>query len=183
MTELAGRTTSGAVDPQEAGRSLEAMVDRLQKLKRKLEETKQEELMYTTRTKQRLDHLEELANIQYMDTDVYERWSKIRLDRMLVDYMLRTGRMNTADKLSKDAEIEVGREPGLNTVCDRPLNSFLALCLQNFVDIELFAQSKVIEDALMRRSCTEALAWCAENRSNLKKQKVGSWFWGRVVSG
>jgi len=107
VAELANKTTSGAIQPEDASRSLDAMLERLQKLKRKLEETKQEELTYTTRTKQRLDHLDELGNIQYMDSDDYERWSRIRLDRMLVDYVLRNGCMNTAEKLAKDAEIEV----------------------------------------------------------------------------
>jgi len=42
------------------------------------------------------------------------------------------------------------------------------------VDIELFAQSAKVEQALMRQSCTECLQWCKENNSSLKKIKV-SW--------
>lgn len=107
VADLAAKHTKGKVDSPEAHRTLDAMVERLQKLKRKLEEIKQEETVYSTRTKQRLDHLEELANIQHMDTDTYENWSKARLDRMLVDYLLRNGCMTTARKLAKDATIEV----------------------------------------------------------------------------
>ncbi|KAI9032313.1 CTLH/CRA C-terminal to lish motif domain-containing protein [Hyaloraphidium curvatum] len=147
VSDLANKATHGAVNSEDAYRTLDAMVERLQKLKRKLKETKQEEALYTSRTKQRLDHLEELADIQFMDTDAYQHWSKTRLDRMLVDYVLRNGCTATAEKLAKDANIE------------------------SLVDIELFAQAKVIEDSLARHSCSEALAWCAENRSNLRKLK------------
>lgn len=40
------------------------------------------------------------------------------------------------------------------------------------MDIELFAQSAKVEQALTRQSCTECLQWCKENNSNLKKIKV-----------
>jgi macrophage erythroblast attacher len=40
------------------------------------------------------------------------------------------------------------------------------------VDVELFAQSARIEDALKQHSCTECIQWCADNRNSLKKLKV-----------
>jgi macrophage erythroblast attacher len=40
------------------------------------------------------------------------------------------------------------------------------------VDIQLFAQSERIEEALRNHSCKECLAWCNENRSSLRKMKV-----------
>lgn len=40
------------------------------------------------------------------------------------------------------------------------------------VDIQLFAQSEKIEEALRNHSCKECLAWCNENRSSLRKMKV-----------
>ena len=40
------------------------------------------------------------------------------------------------------------------------------------VDIELFMEVKRIEDVLRKHSCTEALAWCSENKSALRKAKV-----------
>lgn len=44
---------------------------------------------------------------------------------------------------------------------------------QRLVDIELFSDIRRIENALKQRSCTEALAWCSENKSALRKVKVG----------
>jgi len=40
------------------------------------------------------------------------------------------------------------------------------------VDIELFMDIRRIEEALTQRSCTEALAWCSENKVALRKMKV-----------
>lgn len=47
--------------------------------------------------------------------------------------------------------------------------------IENLVDIKLFAELVRIEMALMdKQSCTEALAWCGENRGTLKKQAVSN---------
>ncbi len=43
---------------------------------------------------------------------------------------------------------------------------------QRLVDIELFKEVRRVEDALRNRSCTEALAWCNENKLVLRKAKV-----------
>jgi macrophage erythroblast attacher len=40
------------------------------------------------------------------------------------------------------------------------------------VDIDLFSDIKRIEGALSRHSCSEALAWCSENKTALRKQRV-----------
>ncbi|WRT66369.1 uncharacterized protein IL334_003324 [Kwoniella shivajii] len=70
------------------------------------------------------------------------------LDRYLVDYLLRTGRLKAAEALAKKRDIE-------------PL-----------VDIKLLTELNKIENALIdKHSCTEALAWCGENRGTLKKTK------------
>nr|XP_019010977.1 uncharacterized protein I206_04282 [Kwoniella pini CBS 10737]OCF49758.1 hypothetical protein I206_04282 [Kwoniella pini CBS 10737] len=70
------------------------------------------------------------------------------LDRYIVDYLLRTGRLKTAEALAKKQNIE-------------PL-----------VDIKLFTELTKIENALIdKHSCVEALAWCGENRGTLKKTK------------
>lgn len=39
------------------------------------------------------------------------------------------------------------------------------------MDIDLFSDIRRIEEALRRQSCTEALAWCSENKSALRKLK------------
>lgn len=42
------------------------------------------------------------------------------------------------------------------------------------MDIELFSEIRRIEEALNRQSCTEALAWCSENKAALRKVKVST---------
>ncbi|KAJ1530032.1 GID complex subunit containing RING finger motif [Nowakowskiella sp. JEL0078] len=127
---------------------IDSMVNRIQALKRKLDETKFEEAMYAKRTKQRIDHLLQLTNITTVDSEEYKRWSRLRLERIIVEYMLRNGCSESAEKLANDAGI------------------------RELVDIELFAQARKIEDGLRRKSCFECLTWCGDNRSNLRKMKV-----------
>jgi len=49
----------------------------------------------------------------------------------------------------------------------------LILVCQTLVDIDLFTDIRRIEAALKRHSCTEALTWCSENKSGLRRIKVG----------
>lgn len=44
--------------------------------------------------------------------------------------------------------------------------------LQDLVDIEIFYEAKKVIDALQNKEVAPALAWCAENKSRLKKSKV-----------
>jgi len=126
---------------------IDELLVRLRKLGRKLEDIKKEETLYTTRTKIRLDHLKNTSQVAPTDKEAFTRWSKLRLDRVLVDYMLRKGFNDTAKKMAEDSEIG------------------------EMVDVELFAQSARIEDALKQHSCTECLQWCSDNRNSLKKLK------------
>lgn len=75
---------------------------------RQLEDIKKEEMLYTTRTKIRLDHLKNTSQVAPTDKEAFTRWSKLRLDRVLVDYMLRKGFNDTAKKMAEDSEIGVG---------------------------------------------------------------------------
>ncbi|RUS17168.1 CTLH/CRA C-terminal to lish motif domain-containing protein [Endogone sp. FLAS-F59071] len=147
MSDLVTKSDAEKVTPDEAAKAIDAMVTRLQNLKRKLSDVKAEETLYTTRSKLRLDHLNELTTITTVDSPEFKRWSRTRLDRVLVDYLLRRGFTETANKVAKEAEIE------------------------QMVDVELFAQASRVEEALQRHSCAECLQWCSDNKSNLRKMK------------
>lgn len=67
--------------------------------------------------------------------------------RILVDYMLRLSYYDTAMKLAENSAI------------------------QDLVDINVFMDAKKVIECLQNRDCTPALAWCAENKSKLKKVK------------
>ena len=99
--------SKAAMKPEESMAVIDATINRLQTLKRKLKEIKEEEDMYIARTKARFLHLDVLSSIQTTDSEDYIRWSKTRLNRVLVDYMLRKGFVSTATKLSQDSNVEV----------------------------------------------------------------------------
>jgi hypothetical protein len=44
--------------------------------------------------------------------------------------------------------------------------------MQDLVDIDVFLDAKRVIDSLQNKEIAPALAWCAENKSRLKKSKV-----------
>lgn len=147
-TDTCGKgIASGTISVEDSTKAMEAIITRLQGLKRKLEETKAEEANYVNRSRIRLEHLNELSMMTSQEQPSYIRWSKTRHDRIMVDYALRQGLIDTASKIASDAGIT------------------------QLVDIELFSQARRVEEGLRNRSCAECLLWCKENSSTLKKMK------------
>ena len=72
----------------------------------------------------------------------------MRLDRLLVDYMLRHGYSKSAEVLARERNIEA------------------------LVDREVFLQCHAIEQSLKRRETADCLKWCSDNRQALKKMNV-----------
>ncbi|KAF3673086.1 putative UDP-glycosyltransferase 79B6-like isoform 1 [Capsicum annuum] len=125
----------------DAVHQLNSLVSRLQGLKRKLEEGSRTENLQAQRCRARLDHLESA------DPENLSDWNNTRLKRILVDYMLRMSYYDTAVKLAESSNI------------------------QDLVDIDVFHEAKKVIDALQNKEVTPALAWCADNKSRLKKSK------------
>lgn len=92
----------------------------------------------------RKDDLAKLFNAE-KEAEDSARWEKMRLDRALVDYMLREGMYETAESLAKSQGIE------------------------QIVDTDIFRESRVVIEALRRRDCSEGLRWCCENKRRLQK--------------
>ncbi|RXH94351.1 hypothetical protein DVH24_024035 [Malus domestica] len=120
---------------------LSSLVSRLQGLKRKLEEGSKTEHLQAQRCRARLDHLESA------DVESLSEWNNTRVNRILVDYMLRMSYYDTAVKLAESRNI------------------------QDLVDIDVFQEAKKVIEALQNKDVGPALAWCAENKSRLKKSK------------
>ncbi|KAG0143985.1 hypothetical protein CROQUDRAFT_660506 [Cronartium quercuum f. sp. fusiforme G11] len=136
---------------EETIKAIDGLLLKARGLKRKISETYDHPQLGTGeilgRIKARLDHLQDLYSAEYTSDPFYKTFSKTRLDRHLVDYMLRSGYTKSAQSLSKIAGIEA------------------------LVDAPLFAELARIELALVGHSCTEALAWCKENSGTLKKMQ------------
>lgn len=120
-------------------------------LKRKLESLHTEEQTNHRHAKARIRHLQELHDIPSLADVKYDRWAKVRLDRLLVDYLLRYGYGQSALALAKEVDIE------------------------ELVDVEAFVQCSRIEASLMAGRTNEALAWCSENKQALKKMDVSGY--------
>ncbi|KAN0059632.1 GID complex subunit containing RING finger motif [Thecaphora frezii] len=183
----------------DAVRNLDAMLGRLRGLKRKMQPIADQSKHMLRMAQSRTDHLSNLHAIQSTASPEFAEWSKTRLDRMLVDYMLRRGYRASAHELAASKGI------------------------QDLVDTDLFAEIANIENSLMppgwqlnnddqgeaaieadstagdadaaaataasssanaeaahdddaatsnpKPSCALALAWCSENKTMLRKIK------------
>ncbi|KAK2405670.1 protein RMD5 protein [Trifolium repens] len=140
---ISGVTDAAGSDlsPDDAVNHLNSLVSRLQGLKRKLEEGSRAENLQAQKCRVRLEHLESA------DAENMSEWNNTRLKRILVDYMLRMSYYDTAEKLAESSN------------------------LQDLVDIDVFQEAKIVIDALQNKDAAPALAWCAENKSRLKKSK------------
>lgn len=124
------------------------MINRMQGLKRKMESLHEEEKILHQHSKKRIQHLQDLYEIPSLADVKYDEWSRVRLNRLLVDYLLRSGYGESARALAREKGIE------------------------ELVDLEVFVQCHKIEESLRRRSTQECLAWCAENRPMMRKTSV-----------
>ncbi|KAH0566311.1 GID complex subunit containing RING finger motif [Trichoglossum hirsutum] len=141
--------TDEATPPQTLA-SLDNMITRMQGLKRKLESLHGEEKCIHEQSRKRIQHLQDLYEIPSLVDVKYDEWSRVRLNRLLVDYLLRNGYSASARELAKGRGIE------------------------DLVDIEVFAQCNRIQDSLRKGSTQECLAWCQENKQSLRKNNVKS---------
>lgn len=155
VNELIGKgakiyAEAGEDEIPEADAALVSHIDQalnsLYTLQKKLTALNESNQALHKKTKARITHLGELYKIQSLADVKYEEWSRVRLDRLLVDNMLRQGFFDSAKQLAEEKGI------------------------MDLVDIEVFEAVGRIEKSLKADKRVDlALAWCAENRSNLKK--------------
>uniref|UniRef100_A0A665VQE5 E3 ubiquitin-protein transferase MAEA n=1 Tax=Echeneis naucrates TaxID=173247 RepID=A0A665VQE5_ECHNA len=132
---------------------LDGVVEKLSALKRKAAESIQAEDESAKLCKRRIEHLKEHSSDQPASVNL---WKKKRMDRMMVEHLLRCGYYNTAVKLARQSGIE------------------------DLVNIEMFLTAKEVEESLERQETATCLAWCHDNKSRLRKMKYhGSRRWER----
>ena len=124
------------------------MLNRVKNLKRKLSTYADEESRLYDQVDARFRHLQELMDVDTVDDVKYESWSRQRLDRLLVDYLLRHGYIASATALADEQQ------------------------MRDLVDIEAFTSMNQIRQSLENGSVTEALAWCNDNKKELRKMYV-----------
>ncbi|KAB8349530.1 hypothetical protein FH972_023556 [Carpinus fangiana] len=125
--------------------ALDTMIAKMEGLKRKLSECHAEEVALQKASRARIEHINSLHSMQAVTDVKYDEWSKVRLNRLLVDYLLRSGYGDSAQALAKAENIE------------------------DLVDIKAFMQCEKIRTNLEQAKPQEALAWCQDNKQALKK--------------
>lgn len=148
LRDSATSSLNGRSTPQDVVRDLDSMIARMRGIKRKLTAHADEESRLCRQSAARIRHLAELHTMQTLEDVRYEAWSRRRLDRLLVDYMLRKGYVDSASQLARERDME------------------------DLVDIDAFVQMIRIREALRNGSVQEALAWCQENKKELRKMDV-----------
>lgn len=148
LKDTTNASLSAAQNADQAVASLDAMLLRAQILKRKLQVLHEEEEVNQSQSRKRVQHLQELYDISTLADVKYESWSRVRLDRLLVDYLLRAEFPKAAALLAKEQHIE------------------------GLVDVKVFAQCDRIANSLRHGETKHALTWCTENRAALKKLGV-----------
>ena len=138
--------------PTQTFASLEATLAKAQSLKRKLEALHAEEQQIHRQQRargrgrrDRILRLQQLHEIPSLADVKYDKWSHTRLDRLLVDYLLRQGYTQSAKELAAEKDVN------------------------DLVDIEVFEECGRIEHSLHSGRTQECLAWCSENKQALKK--------------
>ncbi|KAF9676755.1 hypothetical protein SADUNF_Sadunf08G0035900 [Salix dunnii] len=141
VISIVNEAADSDISNDDAVQHLTALVSRLQGLKRKLEEGSRTENLQAQRCRARIDHLESAG------AENLSEWNNTRMKRILVDYMLRMSYYDTGLKLAESSN------------------------MLDLVDIDVFLEAKRVIDALQKREVAPALAWCADNKSRLKKSK------------
>lgn len=153
----AALSSSGSNDNQEdaaqkALASLDSMIQKTNVLKRKLSAISSSTNNANESLGARVRHLNELHSIPSLADVKYDEWSRMRLDRLLVDFLLRMGYMESAKGLAEAKGIEDLVK----------------------VEIEVFEGCGKIERALRNKSTKEAIAWCGENKKELQRIEVSN---------
>ncbi|KAK2797995.1 GID complex subunit containing RING finger motif [Emmonsiellopsis sp. PD_5] len=145
LKQTANDSLSGTQDASQTLSSLDSMISRMQGLKRKMQTLRDEEKDILNQSRKRIQHLESLYRIPSLADVKYDEWSRVRLDRLLVDHMLRSGFSESAKQLAEEKGIE------------------------DLVDLSVFVQCQRIAESLRRGETRDALQWCGENKVALKK--------------
>ncbi len=126
------------------------MIARMRGVKRKLTTFAEEESRLHRHEEARVKHLSDLYSIHSVDDVKYEAWSRTRLDRLLIDYLLRHGYVDSARAYAQEKGIEL------------------------LVDLDTFEQMNRIRKCILNRSVAEALAWCTagDTKKELRKMDV-----------
>ncbi|KAL9896851.1 E3 ubiquitin-protein transferase Katazuke isoform 2-T2 [Glossina fuscipes fuscipes] len=124
------------------------VVQRIQVLKRKAEENIEDELNSSYVCKRKIEHLKGIAppeNNNEIWQASFDKWKRFRIDRMVVEHLLRMGYYKTAERLASQSNI------------------------QHLTNLDIFHVSREVENDLANYKTTKCVLWCIDNKSKLRK--------------
>ncbi|MCJ1248278.1 GID complex subunit containing RING finger motif [Trapelia coarctata] len=145
LKKTANDSLAGKSSSTQTVASLDTMINRMTNLKRKMETLHEEEKVLHEHSRARIKHLKDLYDIPSLADVKYDEWARVRLNRLLVDYLLRSGYGESARALAKEKGIE------------------------QLVDLDVFVQCHRIEESLRNGNTAEGLAWCTEHKPMMRK--------------
>ncbi|XP_017470275.1 PREDICTED: macrophage erythroblast attacher isoform X1 [Rhagoletis zephyria] len=134
----------------EVNRLVESVVQRLQILKRKCEESFLDELNAGLVCKRKLHHLRIVAppdshiSLEAWQASI-DQWKRIRMDRIVIEHLLRRGYYETAECLARKSDI------------------------RSLTNLDIFHTSREVEDDLSKHKTLKSMLWCMDNKSKLRK--------------
>ncbi|KAI5307988.1 GID complex subunit containing RING finger motif, partial [Ascosphaera atra] len=147
LRDLTSAVENGASTQANTLESLDKMLERMKTIKHRLETLNRRDKRHLDKSGQRLRHLQDVYGIKDMGDPRYEAWAKIRLNRLLVDHLMREGYTDTAKRLTESTGVS------------------------DLVDLGIFEQCNQVTSKLEVGELTAALQWCSENKLLLKKQR------------
>ena len=150
LKDTANAAVTGAAQQDDVLKNIDAMLARMRGVKRKLTSYATEEARLHNQVEARISHLADLYAMNTVEDVKYEAWNRRRLDRLLADYLLRHGYNRSAAELAKERDME------------------------DLVDVETFVSMSRVRESLVDQSVNEALAWCTENKKELRKMEVNT---------
>lgn len=141
------------------------MIEKLNVLKRKSEESIGDELFSANVCKKRLEHIKQnvtntasIHNRMVVDGEdtpqsnesqiaiaAANQWKKVRLNRLIVEHFLRLGYYDTAEILANRSDI------------------------RDITNIDIFQVSREVERDLAQHNTAKCILWCIDNKSKLRK--------------
>lgn len=127
-----------------------SVVQRLQVLKRKSDEAIGDELNASFICKRKLEHLKEMVQRDNnTNEEVWQasldQWKRVRMDRMVIEHLLRMGYYETAERLANYSDI------------------------RHLTNLDIFHTSREVEEDLAAFKTTKCILWCIDNKSKLRK--------------
>ena len=139
---------SGDASGEESRQFYQSQVDRLGELRARLDKARDMEQTHLAELQRRITFGSTPQTISAGRDESIHEWYSLRLASVLIDYLLRCGYTKTAAQLQQQAG------------------------LKELVNMELYRSLSKISADLEKHSCKEALKWCGENRSRLRKIEV-----------